>query len=59
MNWETNSSNGISLQFMNDCQEGGSNGYGALRSKNFGLYGLRDDYIDDFEIKLQRKEGDR
>uniref|UniRef100_A0A2N9FJR1 DNA-directed DNA polymerase n=1 Tax=Fagus sylvatica TaxID=28930 RepID=A0A2N9FJR1_FAGSY len=50
LNWETNSSNGISLQFMNDCHEGGSGGYGALRSKNLGLYGLREDYVDDFEL---------
>ncbi|XP_050257322.1 protein STICHEL-like 2 isoform X3 [Quercus robur] len=50
VNWETNSRNGISLQFMNDCHQGGSDGYGTLRSKNLGLYGLREDYVDDFEL---------
>lgn len=50
VNWETDSSNGISLRIMNDCQEGGSDGYGALRSKNLGLFGLREDYVDDFEL---------
>lgn len=50
VNWETNSRNGISLRFMNDCHQGGSDGYGSLRSKNLGLYGLREDYVDDFEL---------
>lgn len=50
VNWETNSRNGISLRFMNDCHQGGSDGYGTLRSKNLGLYGLREDYVDDFEL---------
>ncbi|KAF5476659.1 hypothetical protein F2P56_003374 [Juglans regia] len=49
VNWETDSSNGISLRFKNDFQEGGSNG-DAGRSKNLGLYGLREDYVDDFEL---------
>ena len=50
VNWETDSSNGISLRIMDDCQEGGSDGYGVLRSKNLGLYGLQEDYVNDFEL---------
>ncbi|XP_042953529.1 protein STICHEL-like 2 isoform X3 [Carya illinoinensis] len=48
-NWEIDSSKGISLQFKNDRQEGGSDG-DALRSKNLGFYGLREDCVDDFEL---------
>ncbi|KAG6683837.1 hypothetical protein I3842_12G032900 [Carya illinoinensis] len=47
-NWEIDSSKGISLQFKNDRQEGGSGD--ALRSKNLGFYGLREDCADDFEL---------
>ncbi|KAG7951935.1 hypothetical protein I3843_12G033600 [Carya illinoinensis] len=48
-NWEIDSSKGISLQFKNDRQEGGSDG-DALRSKNLGFYGLREGCADDFEL---------
>ncbi|KAB1217286.1 Protein STICHEL-like 2 [Morella rubra] len=50
VNWETDSSNGISLRFMNDCQKGHPDVHCALRSKNLGLYGLSEDYIEDCEL---------
>ncbi|KAM2939078.1 hypothetical protein FF1_038784 [Malus domestica] len=49
VNWETNSNNDISVQFMNSFQ-GGSDKHRSFRSKNPGLYGLGGDCIDDFEL---------
>ncbi|EXB94436.1 DNA polymerase III subunit [Morus notabilis] len=50
VNWETNSSNGISLQFLDSCQEGGSGKNRGSRLKNVGLYGGRENHFDDFEL---------
>ena len=50
VNWETNSSNDISVRLMNSFQEGGSGKHHSFRSKNPGLYGQGGDCIDDFEL---------
>lgn len=51
VNWETNSRNGISLRFLDSCQEGGSVKHHGLRTKKEGcLYGERGDFIDDFVL---------
>lgn len=55
VNWETNSSTGISLQFFDACQEGGSGKNPGLRPKNVGLYGGGEDHIDDFDLKPKVK----
>ncbi|PON72364.1 DNA polymerase III, subunit gamma/ tau [Parasponia andersonii] len=51
VNWETNSSTGISLRFLDSCQEDGSGKNQGSRAKNVGYsYGEREDFIDDFEL---------
>ncbi|BFG32405.1 hypothetical protein CerSpe_186790 [Prunus speciosa] len=50
VNWETNSSNDISMRFMNTFQEGGSDQHRSLRPKNLGFYRHRGDCLDDFEL---------
>ncbi|KAM1080631.1 hypothetical protein ACFX1X_015520 [Malus domestica] len=50
VNWEANSSNDISVRFMNSFQEAGSGKHHSFRSKNPGLYGQGGDCIDDFEL---------
>lgn len=49
-NWDTNSSNGISLGFLDSCQQDISTKNHALRPKKSGLYGQREDYMDDYEF---------
>lgn len=49
VNWETNSSNGISLRFENGCKEGVSQNNGLL-SESLGLNRLRNDQGDDLEM---------
>ncbi|XP_015882421.3 protein STICHEL-like 2 isoform X1 [Ziziphus jujuba] len=48
-NWDTNSSNGISLGFLDSCQQGISSKNHALRPKKCNLYGQREEYMDDYE----------
>lgn len=50
VNWEMNSSNDISMLFLNTFQEGGSDKPSCLRPKNLDLYGQREDCLDDFEL---------
>lgn len=50
-NWETNSTNEISLQFMGGCQQGGSDHKGLASLKNSGLNGKREEEVDDFEMR--------
>ncbi|KAJ0049093.1 hypothetical protein Pint_15603 [Pistacia integerrima] len=50
VNWETNSSNGVSLRFENGCKEGVSQHNGLLGSKSLGFNGLRKDQDDDLEM---------
>ncbi|KAL5748247.1 hypothetical protein ACOSQ2_025544 [Xanthoceras sorbifolium] len=40
VNWETNSTNGISLRFENGCKEGGFDHNGLLGCKSLGFNGL-------------------
>ncbi|KAF3436678.1 hypothetical protein FNV43_RR19425 [Rhamnella rubrinervis] len=49
VNWETNSSNGISLGFIDSYQQDSYGKSHALRPKA-GLYGQREDYTDDYEF---------
>ncbi|XP_002511274.2 protein STICHEL-like 2 [Ricinus communis] len=51
VNWETNSTNGISLQFTGGCQQGGSDHNGFARLNNSGLNRIRDEEIDDFHLQ--------
>lgn len=50
VNWETNSSNGISLGFVDSFQHGSYGKSHALRPKKTVLYGQREDYTDDYEF---------
>ncbi|XP_057988552.1 protein STICHEL-like 2 isoform X1 [Hevea brasiliensis] len=50
-NWETNSTNEISLRFMGGCQQGGSDHDGLTRLKNSGHKGKEDEEVDDFELQ--------
>ncbi|KAF3438641.1 hypothetical protein FNV43_RR21405 [Rhamnella rubrinervis] len=50
VNWETNSSNGISLGFIDSYQQDSYGKSHALRPKKAGLYGQREDYTDDYEF---------
>lgn len=50
VNWETKSSNGISLGFVDTFQQGSYARNHALRPKKAGLYGQREDYTDDHEF---------
>ncbi|XP_059657234.1 protein STICHEL-like 2 isoform X2 [Cornus florida] len=50
LNWETNSSNGITLGFVNGCEEGGMDNNVISGSKNPGLYGHREENVSDLEL---------
>ncbi|XP_030492539.2 protein STICHEL-like 2 [Cannabis sativa] len=52
VNWETNSGSGISLRFLDSCQEGGGSGKNhRLRTNNVGkLDGEREEFVDDFNL---------
>lgn len=49
VNWETNSSNDISVRFMDTLQDSGYEKHPSLRPKNSGLYGQRGEWLDNFE----------
>lgn len=51
VNWETNSTSGISLRFENGCKEGGSDHNGLLGSKLSGFNGMNEGQDDDLEMR--------
>ncbi|KAK6924741.1 hypothetical protein RJ641_009067 [Dillenia turbinata] len=50
LNWETNSCDGISLQFVKGCNEARLDKGGFLGSKNVGIYGMRPEDINNYEF---------
>ncbi|KAK0588315.1 hypothetical protein LWI29_037813 [Acer saccharum] len=46
VNWETNSTNGISVRFENSCKEGGFDHNGLLGSKSLGFNGIGEEKDD-------------
>ncbi|KAI4336259.1 hypothetical protein L6164_014805 [Bauhinia variegata] len=48
--WENSSSNGISLRFLDSSHTCGSDDNVILNSRNFGLKGLREQDVTDFEL---------
>uniref|UniRef100_A0A5B7BA44 DNA-directed DNA polymerase n=1 Tax=Davidia involucrata TaxID=16924 RepID=A0A5B7BA44_DAVIN len=56
LNWETNSSNGITLGLVNDCEEGGIDNNNILGSKNLDLYGQKEENLSDFELYYRSRK---
>ncbi|KAK6920596.1 hypothetical protein RJ641_014274 [Dillenia turbinata] len=50
LNWETNSCDGISLQLVNGCDDARLDKGGFLGSKNVGIYGMRQEDVDNCEV---------
>ncbi|KAK2976297.1 hypothetical protein RJ640_030290 [Escallonia rubra] len=49
-NWETNSTNGITLGFVNGFKDGGIDENDAMRSKDLGYYEQKGEHVDDSEM---------
>ncbi|KAF8399830.1 hypothetical protein HHK36_015702 [Tetracentron sinense] len=58
LSWETNSRDGVSLGFLNGCQEGRSDNHSLLCSQNLVFDGRREEFFSDPELDCSSRKPD-